>query len=108
MAGVTHDYASITEWRTIKSGKVAKVYLYAGDTLKVHEEEFVGPTRVSLYARNDGSLHVRCRPLNAREFNLDDPLEYPCGYCGAHRGVRCSADCEQPTFRVFSVRSAQL
>lgn len=108
MAGATYDYASLTKWRRIKSGRVAHVYLYAGDTLTVHDEEFIGPTRVSIYDRDDGTIKLRWRTLNASEFDIDNPLEYPCGYCGAHRDNTCAGDCEQPAFRVFSVRSATL
>ena len=97
-----------------KNGKVdvlvAHVSLFAGEYLEVEKGwEIDGPIRVSLsYRPAIKRTRIKYKPLRRREFDLDNPLEYPCVACGADRLSPCTDDNPECAYRVFYLKGGLL
>lgn len=101
------------EWITSKRNdniKRAVVSLMPSEVLEIEEGWQVdGPVRVTLrYYKKEKRTTVSYAPLRKNEFDLDNPLEYPCASCGADRLEPCIGFNTQCTFRVFSTRGGKL
>lgn len=94
------------EWRETKAGVfTSHMSLFPAEYLEVEVGwQIHGPVRVSFTWRPEKQhTKARYRPLRKREFNLDDPQEYPCGACGAHRKSPCVGSDPACAFRVMFV-----
>lgn len=97
-----------------KNGKVdvlvSHVSLFAGEYLEVEEGwEIDGPIRLSIsYRLNTKHTRIKYKPLRRREFDLDNPLEYPCVSCGADRLSPCIENNPECVYRVFYLKGGLL
>jgi hypothetical protein len=89
---------------------VSTISLYPSEYLRIEEGwEVEGPARVTLkWTPSKKHTRLVCKPLPAHEFDIDDPLEYPCASCGALRKSPCIGNNERCTFRVFSYSGGTL
>lgn len=88
----------------------ATVSLFPAEYLEIEEGwEIDGPVRVTL-TWNPAKKHTRLRykSLPSNEFDLDNPLEYPCVSCGVDRKSPCVGDKPTCAFRVFFVSGGEL
>jgi hypothetical protein len=76
----------------------------AGELLRVEEGwEISGPIRVVFrHYEKENRTKASYSPLRESDWDIDNPLEYPCGYCGAERLEPCIGFNEICTYRVFS------
>ena len=99
------------EWKTTRAGnQTATVLLNAGEYFHIEEGwEIDGPIRVSFtWIPKDRITRARYRRLRKKEFDLDNPQEYPCLSCGADRKSPCIGDKAECTFRVFFLAGGKL
>lgn len=93
-------------WRETKAGVfTSHISLFPAEYLEVEPGwEIHGPMRVR-FAWEPEKQHTRARykPLRRKEFDMDNPLEYPCGSCGSGRKTPCQGDDPACAFRVFFV-----
>lgn len=68
-----------------------------------------GPCRV-VYRHNTKTKRVSANysPLTSAHWDIDNPLEFPCAYCGAERLEPCIGFNDACTYRVFSTRGSSL
>ena len=106
----TYTWDNLT-WKERKAGvRVAHLALYPAETLQIEVGwEITGPQRVTISHR-EGDKHTKVRygKLRKSEFDLDNPLEYPCKSCGSDRFVACDEACIVAPFRVFLVEGGVL
>jgi hypothetical protein len=98
-------------WRETKSDvKTACISLLPDESLRIEQGwEIQGPVRVHFaYSEKDNHTKVRYRNLRKREFDLDNPLEYPCGFCGAERFAPCKGNNLYCTYRVWTTNGGVL
>lgn len=93
-----------------KDIKRAVVSLMPGEVLEIDNDwQVEGPVRVTLrYYQSKKRTLASYAPLGKDEFDLDNPLEYPCASCGADRLEPCIGFNTQCTFRVFSTKGGKL
>lgn len=98
-------------WRETKSGVfTSHVSLFPAEYLEVEAGwEIHGPIRVR-FAWQPATKHTRAyyKPLRRREFDMDNPLEYPCGSCGSPRKSPCVGSKPECAYRVFYVGGGML
>lgn len=82
------------------------VTLLADEYISIEEGwDIFGPIRVTFsYDMVTKHTQVEYEPLNDQEFDLDNPLEYPCDRCGALRLEPCNGNNPECVFRVFSTK----
>lgn len=93
-------------WREGRGGLiVSELKLHADEYLDIENgNNIVGPARVIIsYRTGDTNSQVECLPLDSGDFDYDNPMEYPCQYCGATRGNPCVGDDPQCVWRVFTI-----
>ena len=108
----THTWDSLT-WTISKRNsnlRRCEVILLAGETLLLEEGSRVfGPCRVILrHNTHTKRIYATYLPLTSEQLDLDNPLEFPCGYCGAERLEPCIGFNEKCVYRVFSINNGML
>ena len=95
------------EWQRSKKNPdmlKCEVVLMPDEVLNVEAGwQVAGPLRVVLRHR-ESKKHTKATyfPLRDTDWDIDNPLEYPCGYCGADRLEACIGFNDACTYRVFS------
>lgn len=105
-----HSWENLV-WQDREGGlKVSTVSLYPSEYLRIEEGwEIDGPARVTLkWTPEKKHTRLIIKPLPAHEFDMDNPLEYPCASCGATRLSPCVGNDSKCTFRVFSFSGGEL
>lgn len=98
-------------WRETKQGVfTSHVSLFPAEYLHIDNSwEIDGPIRVSFtWIPKDRITRARYRRLRKKEFDLDNPQEYPCVSCGADRKSPCIGDKPECIFRVFLLAGGKL
>lgn len=105
-----YEWSDLT-WKETKQGVfTSHMSLFPAEYLVVEEGwEIDGPVRVTFHwVPERKTTRARYRPLRKSEFNLDNPLEYPCASCGAARLSPCVGDLATCTWRVFYLGGGKL
>jgi hypothetical protein len=98
-------------WRETKQGIFsAHANLFPAEYLHIDNSwEIDGPIRVSLkWNSYTKATSIRYRKLRKKDFDIDNPQEYPCASCGADRKSPCIGDKQECTFRVFFLGGGKL
>jgi len=108
----TYTWDSLV-WKVSKRNpdiRRCELILYPAETLLTEDGSRVyGPCRV-VYRHNTKTQRISANylPLDSQHMDLDNPLEYPCGYCGAERFEPCIGFNDSCTYRVFSTKGSTL
>lgn len=98
-------------WRETKSGVLtSNKSLFPAEYLEIETGwEIHGPVRVHFsWEPSTQHTRVKYKPLRKKEFNMDNPLEFPCGACGAERLAPCVGNEPACAFRVFFISGGVL
>jgi hypothetical protein len=98
-------------WREVKQGVFSShANLFPAEYLHIDNSwEIDGPVRVSLkWDSSTKVTRIKYKSLRKRDFDMDNPQEYPCASCGADRKSPCTGDKFECTFRVFFLGGGKL
>jgi hypothetical protein len=98
-------------WREVKQGVFSShANLFPAEYLHIDNSwEIDGPVRVSLkWDSSTKVTRIKYKSLRKRDFDMDNPQEYPCASCGADRKSPCIGDKFECTFRVFFLGGGKL
>lgn len=98
-------------WRRIKEGVLsAHISLYPAEVLRVDDTWVIpGPVRVHFTWYPERNItRARYKKLRKRDFDIDNPREYPCLSCNAKRGEACVGNEPACAYRVFLISGGKL
>ena len=98
-------------WRETKQGIFSShANLFPAEYLHIDDSwEIDGPIRVSLKWNTSTKVtRIKYKSLRKKDFDMDNPQEYPCASCGADRKSPCIGDKFECTFRVFFLGGGKL
>lgn len=98
-------------WREVKQGVFSShANLFPAEYLHIDNSwEIDGPIRVSLkWDSSTKVTRIKYKSLRKKDFDMDNPQEYPCASCGADRKSPCIGDKSECTFRVFFLGGGKL
>ena len=98
-------------WREVKQGVFSShANLFPAEYLHIDDSwEIDGPVRVSLKWNSSTKVtRIKYKSLRKKDFDMDNPQEYPCASCGVERHVPCVGDDARCSFRVFLMKGGML